>query len=252
MEASPAPVSLGPPARLNFHDIICQNNSLERKQGFPDVTCPSTMTRRGFAQSSLCREWPEAMLPARGGAGEELGRATLAPSVQPPVRALPHPRGGTESGRAPALTAGQPGGSRCTGMASCCHCSCRRARGSSSNSGTCWRPPSLPPSPGTLAGPLPGPLPSASPSSCTPPNLRPSPGGAGALGRVGWGGDPTRKHPPRRVRSPSGPTPSYPHTPQQWRQFCGWDGAQGETQAWGTSRALGIPSHWASPHAANC
>lgn len=74
--------------------------------------------------------------------------------------ALPPLQDGTESSKGPWAAAYQPGGSRCTGMASCRHCSCKRARASSDRQAD--RPIGGLPSLRTLKVPLQGTLPSAS------------------------------------------------------------------------------------------
>lgn len=40
MKASPAPHLSS--VLMSFHDIACENNNLGRKQGFPQMICPST------------------------------------------------------------------------------------------------------------------------------------------------------------------------------------------------------------------
>lgn len=50
--------------------------------------------------SSLGNEL-KAMLPDRGGGGDELGRDNLALAVQPPARALPSPRAEQKAGGHP-------------------------------------------------------------------------------------------------------------------------------------------------------
>lgn len=145
------------------------------------MICPSThdltkLHKELLENSSSAGSGLKATLPRREGGGEEPGRDTAAPLVLPPVRPLPHPR--AEQKAAKQGPAGQPGGSRCTGMASCCH---RICRGPGFPPLTA-RPAGSLPSPGTLIAPLQGTLPSAWPSSCMAPNLRPGTGGLVAPG----------------------------------------------------------------------
>lgn len=87
--------ALPPPPSVHLH---CRTSMMsaaritawrERKQGLPEMTCSSTMTRIGFAQSSVCREWPEGHAASQRRTGMRAWQGCLAPSVQPPGRALP-------------------------------------------------------------------------------------------------------------------------------------------------------------------
>ena len=114
--------------------------------------------------------------------GRRLGRDTLAPLVQPPERARPHGRAEQKAAQRLQSLPCRPGGSRCTGLASCCHCSCRGPGFLPLTA----RPAGGLPSLGTLTAPLQVTLPFAWSSSCMAPNLRPGAGGPG------WGGESDR------------------------------------------------------------
>lgn len=189
------------------------------------------MTGISFIQSRLggfCREWPKGHA-VREERGEELGRDTLAPLVQPPARALPPAQGGTESSQARGhCQPGQPRGSRCAGMASCCHCSCRR--------------PGLPP---PMARPAGGP-PFSGDTHCPSAGhfancLATSVHGPKSVtwcrdleAQSGVGYKLYQEAPTLRVRSLSAPPPARPHTlalaPVLWLER-GSPWAQGDTNA---------------------
>lgn len=137
-------------------------------------------------------------------------------------------------------------------MASCCHCSCRRARVSSSNGRTCGRPPF----PGDTR------CPSAEPFAVCLTIVTHGPISSTWCwwpGDPGWGGVGRKlgqEAPTSQGEESLWPHPSYPHTPQHWYQLCGWGeavlGHREIRMPMGTSQALGTPPHWASPHTANC
>lgn len=124
------------------------------------------------------------MLPAKGGGGEELGRDTLAPLVQPPVRALPHPR--AEQKAAERLQS-LPASPEEAGALEWLPAATAVAEGPGFPPPTAGPAGGLP-SPGTLAAPLRSLLPSVSPSSHMAPNLQHGAGGLGTQAGVVWGG----------------------------------------------------------------
>lgn len=150
-------------------------------------------------------------MPSRPGCQRRKGRRVWQGQPGPfgpaSSKSPPPAQGGTESRRVRGhRRPGQPGGSRCTGMASCQHCSCRRPR-----------------------LPLPTARPAGGPLSSGDPHCPPTGHFANCLaiivhgpksvtwcqrpGRPRWAGvgwAVKQEAPTPRVRSLSGPTPSAP------------------------------------------
>lgn len=166
--------ALPPPPLVHLHCRTSMMSSAritawrERKQGLPEMTCSSTMTRIGFAQSSVCREWPEGHAASQRRTGTRAWQGCLAPSVQPPGRALPQhgaEEKAAESPPSPRTRLAWRKQVHWNGFLLPLHLQ--------TGPGFLLQrldllEASLPPL-GTLTACLPGPLPSASPSPCMPP-----------------------------------------------------------------------------------
>lgn len=193
---------------------------------------------KGSARSGL-----KATLPGRGREEEELGRDTLGPLVQPPARALPHLRAEQKAAQRLQSLPGRLAGSRCTGMASCCHRTCRGPGFPPLTA----RPAGGLPSLGTLTAPLQGTSPTAWPSSCVAPNLRP---GAGGPGRGGVRSQLDQEAPTSQGEESSDLHATPAHIPPPGCQFYGWGGAvlgHRDINAHGHISGSNTPPHRASP-----